>query len=389
MMGPLVLAIRHATHHRVRSLLLLFCIALAVVLPASTRVLSRRFEEQLRARAMSTPLVAGAKGSRFDLVMSALYFRRTDIATVSMADWRSIAAFGLGDAIPLNIRFTARGFPIVAAPPDYLGMRGLRVRTGSAPTELGEVALGGSVAQRLNLRPGDALFSDQRELYDISKPPALKMRVCGLLESTGGPDDEAVFVDIKTAWILEGISHGHADAATQVPGEFVVERTDRSVTVSEALVDYNEVTDANKGTFHVHGDLALLPLTGIIIVPGSEKERSILKARLNAGPLVQVVSPMDVVNEVLGQVVRLRQLLDAVAWLIGIVTGVLIALVTALSVRVRAREIQTLSRIGASRATVFWMFGWEIVIVLALGTGLAAAGIAALRLIPLDLFKLL
>ena len=36
----------------------------------------------------------------------------------------------------------------------------------------------------------------------------------GILAPTSTPDDEAVFVDIKTAWVISGIGHGHEDVVT-------------------------------------------------------------------------------------------------------------------------------------------------------------------------------
>ncbi|MEZ4472556.1 MAG: hypothetical protein R3F60_17540 [bacterium] len=32
----------------------------------------------------------------------------------------------------------------------------------------------------------------------------------GTFEPNGTPDDDGVFVDVKTTWVIAGISHGHA-----------------------------------------------------------------------------------------------------------------------------------------------------------------------------------
>ncbi|MFA6043699.1 MAG: FtsX-like permease family protein [Phycisphaerales bacterium] len=388
MIGPLTMAMRHAAHHVGRTVILVLCVCVTVFLPLATRVLSRQFETALRARANNTPLVAGAKGSRFDLVMAALYFRRAELSPVNMADWQTLQDTGLADAIPLNVRFTSRERPIVCAPIDYLTLRNLRVARGTAPKRIGDAVLGANVAAALKLGPGDAIFSDQRELYDIAKAPALKMRITGVLAPSHGPDDDCVFADIKTAWILEGVSHGHADAAA-VPPSLVLDKTPSNVVVSEAMVDYNEVTDANVGTFHQHGDATTLPLSGVILVPHSAKDESIIKARFNAKEKLQVVAPREVVDELIGQVLKLRSLMDALAVVVGVITGVLIALVTALSAKVRAREIEALVKIGASRSTILAIFGFEMLLVITLGAALAIGAAALLAAAPPDLVKLL
>ena len=389
MIGAAQLALRHAAHHWSRTLILTLCIAAACTLPLAARVLSTRFETQLRSRAESTPLIAGQKGSRFDLVMMALYFRHTELPTATMADWQSLNDMNCGEVIPLNLRFTARGIPIIAAPPEYLEFRQMSCTSGAMPSGLGEVVLGSRAARSLGLTAGDVLFSDQRELYDISKPPALKMHVSGILAASQGPEDDAVFVDIRTAWILEGISHGHADASAAIPEALVLERQKSNIVVSESLVDHNEVTAANRATFHVHGDARTMPVSAMLVLPHSAKDASIIKARLNTTSPLQIVLPLDVVNEVLSQVVRVRQLIDALAAVIAIVTSALIALITALSIRVRMREIQTLGRIGASRGFICALFGCEIAAVAVAGASLAIFSTLVIAILPLDLFKLL
>lgn len=394
MRGPAHIALRHALHHAGRTVLLVLCVGVAAFLPLATRVLAAQFETSLRSRALNTPLVAGAKGSRFDLVMAALYYRRADVATISMADWQTLQDTNLADVIPLNVRFTARARPIVCTPVDYFDLRSLKVASGTLPARIGDALLGARAARELGLKSGDAIFSDQRELYDIAKAPALKMRITGVLAPSHSPDDDCVFADVKTAWLLEGVMHGHADPS-RVPASLVEGKSDaaagspQNVVISEAMVDYNEVTDANIATYHMHGDATTLPLTGVILVPHSEKDRSIIKARFNAKDRLQVVSPGDVVDELISQVLRLAGLMDILSLVVAAITLVLIGLVTALSARVRAREIETLVKIGASRATIAAIFGLEMALVIALGLSLALLGAWALAAAPPDLVKLL
>jgi len=361
----------------------------AVLLPLTTRVLVHDAQDRLLARARATPLLAGAKGSRFDLVMSGLYFRRVELETLTLGDFRQLSESGLAEAIPLNSRFTARGVPLVLTSIDYFRVRGLVVDEGRLPVRIGEAVLGARAAQSLGLNVGDFLFSDQRELYDISKPPALKMKIAGVLLPSGTPDDEVVFSDIATGWVLEGLAHGHADAAAKVPDALVLNRSEAGVVLSEELVDYNEFTPTNVASFHVHAAGDALPITAVVLMPRTQKEMSILKARVNSGDDAQIVVPEEAVGEMLKYVARIRGLLDALSVLILAFTGVLLALVTALSIRVRAREIETLERIGASRSTIAAIFAWEIGFILLTGSVLAVCGAGVLMLHPPDLVKLL
>lgn len=389
MSGSLALAMAHARHHGLRSAILVLCVFVATLLPLATRTLSDRFGREVLERARSTPLLAGAKGSRFDLVMAGLYFRRADLPGMTMSDWQLLEDEGLADAIPLNVRFTARGRPLVATSSEYFEVRGLKAESGGMPVRVGEIVIGANVAVDLQLQPGDTVFSDQRELYNIATPPALKLMVAGVLARAGTPDDDAVFTDIKTAWALEGLAHAHADAANEVPGTLVLERSPGEVVVSEELVEDLSLTSANQSSFHVHADPATLPLSAVLLMPRTQKDVSILKAKVNAGPRVQVVVPEAAVGEMLGYVARVQALLDALAAVVIVLACAMIALVTALAARVRAREIETLARIGVSRGVIVAIFAWEIAALSASGVAFALLVVAGLRAFPPDLVKLL
>jgi putative ABC transport system permease protein len=382
------LALAHARHHAGRSLILACCVAVAVLLPVATRVIMHRFETALLARSSTTPMIVGAKGNRFDLTLACLYFRRIDLPTITMGDLRQVNGSGLAGAMPINTRFTARNAPIVASSPDYFDFRGLEPAVGELPLTIGEVVLGSAAARALALSAGDTLFSDVRELYDITRPPAMKLVVTGILAPSGSPDDQAIFTDIKTAWALEGLSHAHAEPAS-VPDALVLEKSGQNTVISEELVSDNQATRENAAAFHVHANPDTLPLTAMIVLPNSEKDRAILAARLNAGKTLQAVMPRDVIHELLAQVLRLRRVLDGVAVLVAAFTSVLLALVGLLSLRLRARETETLHRIGVSRFVIGTILGGETAFVVAVGAALAGLAALALWLSPLDVVKLL
>ncbi|MCP3919065.1 MAG: hypothetical protein GY711_26275 [bacterium] len=386
-MNILYLSWRHARYHPVQTAVLTACLALTIFLPAATHWLVRDYEAQLIARANDTPLIAGTKGNRFDLTLAALYFRPSALEPIPFSELEALDASGVGLAIPLNVRFTARGRAVVATSPDYYAQRGLRASAGTVPLRIGDATLGAKVALELGVVVGDSLFSDQRELYDISKPPALKLSVVGVLAPRGTADDEAVFVDTKTAWILEGLAHGHGDVETDVDESLVLERRGDNVAVSQAMLEHNEVTEANVGTFHYHGDTSKLPLSAILVFPASAKTGTLAKARMNAERRYRMLVPGDVIADLLGFVFRVKAFLDSFAGVLAATTVLLSALVVVLSTRLRAGEIETLDRIGSSRFTVFRLLAIEIGMILVVSAVIAAAGVAAARTLVPDLMQ--
>ncbi len=70
-------------------------------------------------------------------------------------------------------------------------------------TRLGDCVLGSQVAKRLGLAIGDSLLTDRENILDIDGLYQLKMRVGRVMRSTQTADDQAVFVDLKTAWVVD------------------------------------------------------------------------------------------------------------------------------------------------------------------------------------------
>ena len=74
MKDMLYLAWRYVSYHRWKTLILVLSITIVVFLPSALNVLIERSAEQLTARAETTPLLLGAKGSPLELALSSLYF---------------------------------------------------------------------------------------------------------------------------------------------------------------------------------------------------------------------------------------------------------------------------------------------------------------------------
>jgi putative ABC transport system permease protein len=369
MTGVIYLGWRYLVFHRVKTLLLVACITLVLYLPAALQILVEQTEKQLTRRAQATPLLLGAKGSPLELVLNSLYFDSRVPNRLEYADARAVRDSGLADAIPLYVRFQTRGHPIVGTTLDYFQFRGLKIARGTQMQRLGDCVVGSQLAKVLGLEPGETIVSSPETVFDLAGVYPLKMRVTGVLALSAGPDDEAIFTDIKTAWIIEGLAHGHTNLDRPEATPRVLRREGNRITANASVMQYNEITDANIESFHFHGDVDGFPITAVIAVPPDDKSKALLMGRyVDEDANQQIVVPSGVVGELLARILTVQQYVTLGMALLTAATLAIAGLVFLLSLRLRRREIETLHKIGGSRVAVTLLCSFEIVFVLAVSS---------------------
>ena len=368
------LAARYVLRHRVQSALLAGALGLVFALPLCLRVLIEHAQQELRARAAATPQIVGTRGSALDLMMTALYFKRENLTPLPFDALAELRRTKSAAAIPLHLRYQAQGAPIVGTELEYFTFRGLKLAAGKQLSRLGDCILGASVAKQRNLPPGGHVFSSPEQTFDMAGVYPLKMRITGVLASNGTPDDEAIFVDLKTTWLIEGRSHGHDDLKKDE--SVVLKQEDGNVVGNAAVRMFNEVTDANLASFHFHGDNATYPISAVIVLPNDAKAEALLAGQFARSKDQQLIRPRDEMESLLAQLVRLEGFAASALLLTATAALFVTALVFALSFRLRQREFATLEDVGVSRLSLITVKVLEIVFV-----GVAAIGFGLLLLL--------
>lgn len=369
----LYMAWRYLAYHRIKTIILILSITLIVFLPAGLKILVGQSARALTLRAESTPLLIGAKGSPLELALNSLYFESDTPPQITFAESQRVSDSRLATAIPLYTRYRARKFPIVGTTLDYFDFRNLRVAEGRQMALIGECVLGTEVSDRLGIGVGDALISSPESVFDLGGVYPLKMKVVGVLAPSGPADDRAIFVDLKTAWIIQGLAHGHQDLATPEAASGVLKRDGNVVIANASVMQFNEITANNMDSFHFHGDPSGFPITAVIAAPHDAKSATLLQGQyLGDDERVQIVRPATVMSELLATILTVQNYVIAGAMVIGLSALMTAALVFMLSLRLRKREIQTMHRIGSSKSRVTTLLSLEIIIVLATGILLAA-----------------
>ena len=390
MIDSFYIAWQYVRYNKIKTTVLIASITLISFLPFALQLLLNESERQLMSRAMSTPLVVGVKGSALDLVMNTLYFGEDVPELMTMEASDRIADTDLALPIPMYVRFNARGNPIVGTTLDYFEFRNLRIAQGRQLAVLGDCVLGAKVAESLALSPGDSLVSSPESLFDLAGVYPLKMKVAGILEKSHTSDDLAVFVDLKTAWVIQGLGHGHQDVTKLKDPTLVLKRTESNVAATAKLYHYTEITEENMASFHFHGNLSAYPISAVIAAPFDAKSGTILRGRyLSKEETQQIVKPEEVIDSLLQNIFRIKNVLDAVVAVVALATVLAIILVFALSLRLRQREIQTIFKIGCSRMTIAKLIAAEIIIIVVSSAVLCSIMMVAVQSVANDLVRML
>ncbi|MEM7720371.1 MAG: ABC transporter permease [Pseudomonadota bacterium] len=371
-MNALYLAFSYLRYHWARSLVLVLVAALIMFVPVATQTLLSTSERALVARGEATPLLLGSRGSQLDLTMAALYFSDERPDPVAMREVEAVWDSGLGVPIPVHTAFSSSGFRIVGTTLDYFDFRELTPARGRVLSILGDAVIGSDVAATLGKGVGDTLVSAPENLFDLDGVYPLEMPIVGVLAPTNTPDDQAIFVDVKTAWVIQGIGHGHEDVVTAAD---VAAGT--AALANAAVVQYQRITDDNIDSFHFHGSQDDFPVSAVIVVPNDTRSSTILKGRyLDSESLTQLIEPAGVIQGLVDRIFRIKSLLDVVTAIIAVAAVAAVGLAVFLSYRLRAREIATAVKLGAQKGMVLRLLAAETVTLVLIAGSIATIGAA-------------
>ncbi|MEM9799136.1 MAG: ABC transporter permease [Planctomycetota bacterium] len=368
--GIWYLAVASLLRHKLRTTILVATVAVVAGLPLVTDATLAAYTNAITARARTTPILLGPRGGETDLLLDALYLRPDDRFTVSVGTVERAVAGADAQTIALHVRHRVAGFPLVGTELGYFGLRGLRCDEGRLPLRLGDCVVGAEVAARLEVGAGDTLLSDPEGVLDVVGGFGTRLRITGVLAPNETADDRAVFCDVKTAWVIDGIGHGHDDVdASRVYGD-----------VPSAPVDLPRIAsvdDANLARFHFHGDPSDFPLRAAIVVPATKAEGLIVRGRF-ADPDSEALAivPTQALDQLLEVVMRIEGIVRTLTTVLAVITAILLVLIGILALRLRRVELATLGELGVRRGAIVGLIASEWTFLL-----LASAASAAVLLL--------
>lgn len=384
----LFLAWRHVLYNRAVSLLLIAGLTLVIAFPVVVSRVASVAEDVYASRARATPLVVGRRANAHQLTLNTLYFEGPQPPPIPQKFVKELRDKRAGRIVPISNRLTAGGFPLIGTVPEYFDFRRLQLNAGDFPLLLGDCVVGAAVARKYNLKAGGSLLTDKSSFLNVAHDYAFKLAVVGVLKPSDSADDRAVFTDIKTAWTVEGLGHGHDNVientvnGQSAPSPEAVNEQVQAI-LGKGVAEFHEVTPENIRSFHFHGDEKEFPLTAIIVAPSSDKAGTMLKGSINSGDDYEAVVPEEVISSLMRLVFNVKKIFDSYFVMTALGVLAFLAIVVLLSLRNRRDEFAVMGKMGCARHSIFALFAYEFLILFAVSGTLSVlisqAAIAAIR----------
>jgi putative ABC transport system permease protein len=317
------------------TLLSLLLLTMGVGIISLLLLLNTQLDEQFKRNIEGIDMVVGAKGSPLQLILSAVYHIDNPTGNISKAEADKLARHPLiKKSIPMAYGDSYRGYRVLGTDTSYVGHYDGKVAKGRLWEKDMEVTVGALAAKRLGLKIGDNFYSTHgldESSDDVHK--AHGFTVVGILEPSGTVLDQLLLTEVGSLWKVHEKPKKEGEAAdTAEAGEAPEEE------ITAMLVKFRS------------------PM-GMIMMPRYVNEQTSMQAGMPAFEINRL-------NEQMGVGITLLQ---GIAILIIIISGISVFVSLYNSLKDRKYELAIMRSLGASQSSLFSMIILEGLILAGLG----------------------
>ena len=307
----------------------LLLLALGIATIAVLMLATQQVEERMGHDARGIDMVAGAKGSPMQLVLSAVFHLDAPTGNIPLDDAMALARHRLVKrAIPLALGDSYKGFRIVGTNHDYAAHYGARIAEGSLWAKPMEAVLGAGVARATGLRVGGK-FAGAHGLGEGGEEHEEEpYQVVGVLAPTGTVVDRVVLTSVESVWEVH--EHGRPAGGTR-------------------------------------------ELTALLIQYASPLAAVTLPRAVNAGPMLQAASPAYESARLFRMLGVGMEVLRAFGLVLVLAAGLSVFIALTNALQERRYDLAVMRMLGASRAK---LMGLLLIEALTLSSAGALLGLA-------------
>ena len=367
----------------------LLLLALGIATITLLILATAQLEERMGRDARGIDLVVGAKGSPMQLVLSAIFHLDAPTGNIPLADAQALARSpAVKKAIPLALGDSYRSFRIVGTSHDYVAHYGAQLSSGRLWSAPMEVVVGAEVAAATGLALGAEFagahgLSSGGDAHDDDK-----FKVVGILAPTGSVLDRVVLTSVESVWEVH--EHGQASQRREITALLVqyasplaAATMPRQVNASSSLQAASPAYESARLFRMIGVGVDVLRVFGLVLVLVAGL--SVFIALLNALEERRYdLAVMRMLGASREKLLGLMILEGAVLSLVGGVAGIALGHVFAAALGMALRAAQQTSITGWTwRPEELWL------LVLAVGVGIAAALLPAIRAYRTDVAPVL
>lgn len=240
-------------------------------------------------------------------------------------------------AVPTQQGDSYRGFPVMATTREFFERfqpdlrEPWRMASGGVFTEPFEIVVGAAAARATGLAIGDTAYltHGMPGAKGSHEHTEYAFRVVGVLEPTGSGHDRALFIDIRSSWVLHAYDRRRAEDA-RAP----------LATLDDLRPEDKLITGIYAKAFARPGAQASAVLPSVL-------------AELRADPSVTVAQPTSEIANLFKIVSNIDQVFLGIAAVVLVSSGIAIMVALYNSMEQRRRQIAVLRVLGASRGRIF------------------------------------
>jgi putative ABC transport system permease protein len=190
----------------------LVLLALGVGTIALLLLANHQLEERMGRDARGIDLVAGAKGSPMQLILSAVFHVDAPTGNIPLAEAKKLAQHrAVKRAIPLALGDSFRGFRIAGTTHDYVSHYGGELAAGKLWEAPMEAVLGAETAKAAGLGVGGKFVGAHGFAEGGEEHGEFPYTVVGVLKPTGTVLDRLVLSNVESVWFVHVHPEKHDD----------------------------------------------------------------------------------------------------------------------------------------------------------------------------------
>ena len=294
-----------------------------------------------------TDLIAAAPEGSLEILLNLVFHMGEPLKEVDYSSYQAISKFDeVAWAVPLSVGDSFKSYDAVSTTNDYFthyryaSSKALEFEKGGDFKDFYDVVVGSEVAKKLHLTLGETIHLSHSSGESAHAHANRDFHICGILKSTGTPNDTSVFFQLK------------ADEAIHIEwqsGHFV-----------DMHISSEQLSKMNIQPRHISGILiGLKNRTDILHV--ADKIEHFKGENLKAVIPAKALSKLYMLLKNMQEILTLISAVVFVAAIFGMIATMLATL------NDRRREIAILRTLGATVRNIFVLFALEALIIVASG----------------------